>query len=368
MSGTNPVRIAYLVEYPTVSGGEHSLITLLRHLDRKRYEPVVVGPARGPLAETLRSNNVRLIQDPDNPRARIRCLREEGIDLIHANSLSMGCRSGPLSRAVGVPALSHVRDIQRLGSDRKEALLQNQRLLAVSRATAGALVAQGIFPDLVRVIYNGIDAREFPSRVESGRRLRQELGIEGASPLVGNLGQICLRKAQDVFLKAAGRVAAAMPAVHFILAGARFSRKAESRAFEAALHAAAEESVLRGRVHFLGWRQDALAVMAGLDVLAHASHQEPLGRVLLEALAAGTPVVATDVGGTPEIIDAETSGLLVSRGDDEGLAAGILRLLGSDSLALGLADAGRDRVRRIFNPTQAAGSVQSQYEALLSRP
>ncbi len=360
-------RIAYLVEYPTISGGEQSLFTLLKYLDRKRFEPIVVGPVQGSLAEALGARDVRLIQDPGDSRARVRCLREAGIDMIHANSLSMGCRSGPLSLAVGVPALSHVRDIQRLGRDRKEALTRNRRLLAVSRATAGALVDQGIHPDLVRVVYNGIDAREFPSRVDSGRRLRRELGIREAVPLVGNLGQICLRKAQDVFLKAARRVAAEMPDVHFLLAGARFSRKAESLEFETALHAAADVPVLRGRVHFLGWRKDAPAVVAGLDVLAHAAHQEPLGRVLLEALAAGTPVVATEVGGTPEIIEAGRTGLLVPRGDDEGLAAGILGILESESLAQSLANVGLDRVRRIFNPAQAAGSVQSQYETLLSR-
>ena len=221
------------------------------------------------------------------------------MDLIHADSLAMGCRSGPLCAQCGVPAVAHVRDIMRLGSRRRADLARNRALVAVSRAVANALQAEGLPAERVRVIVNGVDPSIFPPRADAGRRLRQELGLPDDAPVVGNVGQIALRKGQDVFLDAAARVAAAQPDVHFVILGARFSRKAESRAFEEALHAAAARTPLTGRVHFLGWRADAADLIAGFSLLAHAAHQEPLGRVLLEAQAAGTPVAATAVGISP---------------------------------------------------------------------
>jgi len=364
MTPPGAARIAYLVEYPTVSGGEQSLLTLLGHLDRDRFRPVVLGPGSGPLADELRKVCVPLVPDPGSEEARARCLREAGIDLVHANSLSMGCRSGPLSVCTGLPAVSHVRDIMRLGGIRKTALLQNRALIAVSRATALALTEQGIPADCVHVIPNGIEVLVH-DRKKAGEALRNELGFAGECPVVGCVGQICLRKGQDVFLKAAARVAVEIPEVRFVVVGKRFSTKAESREYEEALHATANRPPLRGRVHFLGWREDALALMAGLSILAHASHQEPLGRVLLEALAAGTPVVATRVGGTPEIIEHEKTGLLVPKGDDRALAEEILRILRIEPLLRHMAAVGREHVVRNYNPHEMVSAIQSQYEGLL---
>ncbi|MBN2491511.1 MAG: glycosyltransferase [Planctomycetes bacterium] len=366
MADSTPRRIAYWLEYPTISGGERSLLALVGALDRRRYEPFALMPADSPVAAALRKAGVEVAADPGDDRQRTDWLRQHTIALIHANSLAMGCRSGPLGLAAGVPAVAHVRDIMRIGRRRREALLLNRRLLAVSRAVAEALSAQGVERARLQVIYNGIDASAFPPRAAAAKELRHELGLAADCPVVGNVGQICLRKGQDLFLRAAGRIAAAAPDAHFALIGARFSTKAESRAFDSALRETASRPPLAGRVHFLGWRADASRLIAGLSVLAHSAHQEPLGRVLLEALAAGTPVVATAVGGTAEIIEDEVCGLLVPPADDAALADAVLRLLDRGPLAGCLAAAGRDRVWTRFDPAVAAARVQSLYDEVLA--
>jgi glycosyltransferase involved in cell wall biosynthesis len=365
MPDSAPRRVAYWLEYPTVSGGERSLLSLVERLDRRRYHPLALAPAPSAVSAALHDAGVEVASDPGDERQRIDWLRQNEISLIHANSLAMGCRSGPLGRAAGVPAVAHVRDIMHIGARRREALLLNRRLIAVSRAVADALAEQGIARERVRVVHNGIDSTAVPPRDSASRRLRVELGLPADGPVVGNVGQICLRKGQDVFLRAARRILDAVPETHFVIVGERFSTKEESRTYEANLREAASRPPLAGYVHFPGWRPDGAGIIAGLSVLAHAAHQEPLGRVLLEALAAGTPVAATAVGGTPEIIEDGDSGLLVPPGDDRALAAAVVRLLDEAPLARRVAAAGRDRVRARFDPVAAAAAVRSLYDEVL---
>ena len=358
-------NILYWLEFPTVSGGERSLLTVLTGLDRLRFSPLAWAPPGGPLVAILDAAGVEVVADPGTDVERSAWIEARGVALIHANSLAMGCRSGPLSPACGVPAVAHVRDIMRLGRERRAALARNHALVAVSQAVAHALLAEGLPAERVRVIVNGVDPSGFPPRAAAGHRLRQELGLPADARVVGNVGQIALRKGQDVFLEAAARVAAACPDVHFVILGERFSRKAESRAFEEALHRAAARPPLTGRVHFLGWRSDATDLIAGFSVVAHAAHQEPLGRVLLEAQAAGTPVVATAVGGTEEIVVHEQTGLLVPPGQADLMARAVTHLLNHGPLAHRLAARGQARVQAHFSPALAVQRVQSLYEDLL---
>lgn len=360
-----PHRIAYWFEFPSLNGGERSCLAMLEHLDREHFAPVAVAPTEGPLADALRAAGVAVHPDPGGDLERIAWLRAERIDLVHANSLAMGCRSGPLGRQAGIPAVAHVRDIMRLGAVRREALGANRALIAVSDAAARALESEGLPAACIQVIRNGIDPHRPEAPPDPAARLRREMGWPADAPVIINLGQICLRKAQDVFLAAAAQVAAARPDARFLVVGARFSAKAESRAFETALHTTAAAPPLQGRVHFAGWRSDAIDLIAGATALAHAAHQEPLGRVLLEALAVGTPVVATRVGGTPEIVHNGVSGRLVPASDAEALAAALIETLENRAASRRFAAAGRERIREDFAPERATRAVSDLYRTLL---
>ena len=112
-------------------------------------------------------------------------------------------------------------------------------------------------------------------------------------------------------IKKTKTVLSAIPSAHFLIAGARFSRKTESIQLEESLHALSQKKSLRGHVHFLGTRTDIPYLMKACDLLALPSRQDPFPRVLLEAMAARLPVVATHVGGIPELLVHEDSALLV---------------------------------------------------------
>lgn len=228
------------------------------------------------------------------------------------------------------------------------------RLVAVnSEETGRAFIEAGGEADKVRIVYNGFDpakARLFEPGVAA--RLRAELGL-GPQPLVGLFGRLSEWKGQHVFLDAI----AAMEGVQaVIVGGALFGQEA----YEARIREQASRLGLEGRVRFLGFRPDVPELMAAMDVVAHTSIvAEPFGRVVVEAMMCGRPVVATRGGGVTEIIRDGETGLLVPPGDASALASAIGCVLSQPSLAERLAQKGREDVSQRFSLEETCRSVSA---------
>lgn len=370
-------RVAVLCEFATLNGGEHSLLSVLPHVAAS-YEVVVIAPPAGPLVEALArlgiphlpfdandANGRRLSQAA--LRAALRALLARlQCDLLHANSLAMGRLSGPVAAELRLRSVAHLRDIVGLSAQAVADLNRHRRLLAVSHATRRHHVAQGLDEQRVQVLYNGVDLSAFSPRPRTGR-LHAELGLPAGAMLVGNIGQLIGRKGQDVLLAAAARLRDALPTLHFVLVGARYSRKAEAEAYEARLHEQAAAAGMQHRLHFLGVRGDVPELLNELDLLAHTARQEPLGRVLLEAAASGLPIIASDVGGTREIFPPECGAArLVPPGDAALLAEAIAQLALSRGERDSLAVAARRRAEQQFDSRQAAAALIAHYQAVLA--
>ena len=330
-------KVLLLCEYATLNGGERSMLATLAGIAPAGFQPIAAAPPQGPLAEALRQQGIEHLPWGVSDAAGVRLpqgrLREElaGLlarvrpDLLHANSLSMGRLSGPVAAASGVPSIAHLRDIVRLSAGAIGDLNQHTRLLAVSKAVRDFHAAGGVDPGKVHVLYNGVDLEEFRPRPATGY-LHHDLGLPEGVPLAGTIGQIGLRKGQDVLARAAILLADRLPQLHWLVVGERHSSKSESRQFEAGLRRAAEN--LAGRIHLLGYRNDVPRLLNELTVLVHPARQEPLGRVLLEAAASGVATVATDVGGTREVFPPETgAAILVPPHDPQALAEAVLGLI-----------------------------------------
>ena len=369
-------RLALLFEYATLSGGERSILATLEDVRRAGFDVVAIGPPTGLLAQKLSDRGVRLLPlvtiDDDGCRlsqTRIResidrDLRRLCPDLVHANSLSMGRLAGPVTAHAGLAGISHIRDIVRLSRRAIEDLNCHRRLLAVSRATRGFHVAAGLSARKTRVLHNGVDLTRFCPRPATGY-LHRELGIPGEARLLGTIGQIGLRKGQDVLLEAANRLADVLPDVHYLVIGERWSQKEESRQFEAKLRQPAAGS-LRSRFHLLGYRDDVDRLLNELTLLIHPARQEPLGRVLLEAAASGVAVVASDVGGTAEIFPSSSrAARLVQPGDGKALAGAIEELLGDSAARRSMGAAARRRAAEAFDTARAAAGLIDQYREVL---
>ena len=308
------IKVAILSEFESRHGGENSLLAVLPHLTCRGVRPILVAPDSGDFAAAVRELGIELIDfrrtfSDGSPHSQSEVreilagkLRHISPDLVHANSLAMGRLAGPVVKRLNLPGLAHLRDIVRLNRRAVADLNENTRLLAVSNATRDYHVAQGISPEKCHVVYNGVDQAVFRFRPPTGF-LHRELSLSHDAVLVGNIGQIGLRKGQVPLFLAMRQIVETLPQTHLIVVGKRWSSKAESVVYEQTLHELASQPPLRGHVHFLGVRHDVPEILNELTLLLHGARQEPLGRVLLEAAASQVPVIATHVGGTGEIFE-----------------------------------------------------------------
>ena len=224
------MRVLVLCEYPSLNGGEHSLLEVARCLDRQRVELIFAAPPTGPLAAALqRAGRTHLawlcanLQGQRLPASGLReglaeLIRRSEPDVVHANSVSMSRLAGPVVQEISRPSVGHLRDIVKLGAASIAQLACHRRLLAVSAATRDWYQRMGLAGADIRVEYNGVDLVRFHPRSPSGY-LHAELGIDRRMRLVGTIGQIGLRKGTDVFLAAMNRVAERWPDVHFLIGG-----------------------------------------------------------------------------------------------------------------------------------------------------
>jgi glycosyltransferase involved in cell wall biosynthesis len=392
--------VLLLCEYATLNGGERSMLATLDGVSRAGFRPIIAAPAQGPLADAARAMEIEIVafeaHGPEGPRRPLAELRETLAErirsvhpsLVHANSLAMGRLSGPVVDALGVPSISHLRDILRLSRQAVVDLNRHTRLLAVSQATREFHLAQGLSAEKTRVLYNGVDLGQFRPRPASGF-LHRELGMPEGVPLLGTIGQISLRKGHDVLVRALLGPArtteqgatgvspvspfaprkghspaerkATLSDVRWLVVGQRFSEKDESREFEAELHRGGLGD-LAGRLFFLGFRGDVDRILNELTLLVHPARQEPLGRVLLEAAAAGVPILATDVGGTREIFPPEQHAARLVPPDDPAALAGVMAELLGDAEARGqLATAARRRAEEAFDREKATEKLVEVY-------
>jgi len=212
---------------------------------------------------------------------------------------------------------------------------------------------------------NGVDVRAFTPGPPSGR-LRTDLDLPAGAPLVGVVCRLDAWKGVDVFLRAAAELQPAAPEARFVVVGGSVTGQ-EAHARE--LERLTSELSLGDRVRFAGWRYgpaDMPDVIRELSVLALPSREpEPFGLVLLEAMACGVPVVATDRGGPREIVVAGETGLLVPAGDAPALAEAVGRLLADPGRARQMGAAGRRRVEALYDVRETVRRIESIYDELL---
>lgn len=371
-------RIAIVFEYATLNGGERSMLTVIDRIDRAEFHLAAIAPESGPLADALRERGIALLPLRLWNERGARLPRDEAAgnllsaicdlspDVVHANSLAMGRLTGAIAGKIRVPAVAHLRDILKLSRAAVADLNRNRLLIAVSQATRDFHVDQGIDAARTRVLYNGVDCRRFCPRDSTGR-LKRELGVSDGAFLVVTIGQIGLRKGQDVLAEAAVVAARRLPNVHYLLLGQRHSAKRESVEFERNVVHRFDEAGLGDRLHRLGYRNDVAWIMNEADLLVHPAHQEPLGRVLLEAAAAGLPIVATQVGGTPEIVEDGASARLVPPGDPEALAEAIVELRFDAAQRRRLAAQARVRAESTFDANRAAADLSEVWTEVARR-
>jgi glycosyltransferase involved in cell wall biosynthesis len=340
-------------------GGEQQVLYLLEGLLRRGLDSVLFTPGPSPLAAAARGAGIPVV--PFRARGdldvaagwRLRSRLGSDVDVLHLHTgrahavgrLATWRRAGPrvvVSRRVDFPVKGG-----RLGRVKYAGV---DRFIAVSREVARVLVAGGVPPERVRVVHSGVDPRRFAVSPDP-QGLRRELGIPPNSKLVGFVGALAAHKAPEDLVEALS----GMPdSVHAVFAGTgRLAARLRARA-----------RPLGNRVHFLGHRGDVPRLLRSIDAFCLPSHMEGLGTSVLDAMAAGTPVVAAAGGGIPEMVEDGVSGLLVVPGRPRELAAALERVLGEDVLRRRLIAGGAERVLRFSADRMAEETIRVYREVL----
>jgi glycosyltransferase involved in cell wall biosynthesis len=359
------VRIVHLVIGGEIAGGQLVALQLARGARDRGDVVSFVSPADGPFAARAREEgfavdfvDVGRTNRIDGALRLARLLRRERADVLHTHTLAA---ANALARIAGrlarVPVVSHLH-IANHFRPATRVLLANldnatarfaAALVAVSKDTRRAYEDQG-YPRRIRVVYNGVAAA-----TADANGLREELSIPADAPLVAEVGRLCDVKGQRELIDAI----ALLPGTRAVLVGADLEL---GGAYERALRDHADELGVTDRVVFAGYRGDAARVVAAADVVALPSWTEGLPLVVLEAMALGRPVVATAVGGTPELVADGETGLLVPPRDVAALTAALKRVLDDEGLRNRLGEAGKRRVAERFSSEAMTRDVLAVYD------
>jgi glycosyltransferase involved in cell wall biosynthesis len=229
------------------------------------------------------------------------------------------------------------------------------RVVTVSASTKALLVANGVREKKIRLIYNAIESND-DNPGTPAEELRRRLGIRRGEQVVGVIGRLSPEKGQTVFLRALARAARVCPDVKALLIGDGQDRSM--------LEDYCRDHGLSGRVIFTGYRENIADYYRVLDVLVLPSLSEGLPNTVLEAMSFGIPVIATRVGGVPEIIQRD-EGVLVDPGDHDALADRMAELLQNESLRKTIGERGRGSLHPRFAPDHRARQILSVYDELL---
>jgi glycosyltransferase involved in cell wall biosynthesis len=289
-------------------------------------------------------------------------IRQEHIDLVHLNDASELHKAGIIaSRMAGVPCVCHVRSMPPLDALDRFLARFVARFIFISKAVEQDQRQKGLGKRPGLVIYNALDLSAYEALDVQAARLA--FGLADNDLVVGMMGRIEPWKGQRDLLAAISSLAAQFPTLRCLIAGAP---ELDGQWYQNELVALVDSLHLGKVVQFVGYQGDAPRFMAALDVLAHASVQpEPFGRVLIEGMAAGLPLVATDAGGVPEIVVDGETGLLVPPGQPDALAAALARLLSHRAEATAMGQQGQQRARSLFAIESHVAAIEGVYHSVL---
>ncbi|MBI4485114.1 MAG: glycosyltransferase [Acidobacteria bacterium] len=375
-----PIRLLNVVPTLMCGGTENQFMALTRSVDPSRIVPEFACLRRwGGFVSEIDDRGIPLREygistflslHAVGQQAKLaRHIRQRRFDIVHSYNFYGNVFAIPPARLAGAPVvIASIRDrgayltplqqrVQRQVCRFADCILVN------ADAVKDWLVDQGYDPKTIAVIRNGVELHRFkqPPDVE---RLRRELGVPAGARLVAVVSRLNRLKGVEHFLEAAADVGQRFPDARFLVVG---ETNPSDRPYMKVLTDLVERLHIGDRVVFTGLRADVPELLAAATISVMPSLNEALSNVLLESMAAGAPVVATRVGGTPEAIEDGVNGLLVPPGDSGALARAIDRLLADPGLAARYGQAGRERIAQRFSMDRMVNATEQLYRSLLDK-
>lgn len=366
-------RVLHLIDSFEIGGTERQAVELLKRLDGERYDLRLAVLRKGgpfykeiePLFPVVQEFPLTSFYDANAVKQLTRLCRlmmRERIDILHAHDFYSGFIGSAAARLVGVKVIACQRHLKL--SDRRVHLWGTRvihrladRILVNSEAIRERIVAENQSRSgKIVVVKNGIVGVE--SAANNREDLRRELKLEGDVKLIGMVARLQEVKGHRFFIEAAARVLSSGVDAHFVLVG------------DGPLRSEIERQIgdlgITTRVHLLGDRTDVAQLVSAFDLLVLASLHEGLPNAVMEAMAAGVPVVATAVGGAKELVRHGDTGYLAPPADAVALAERMLFTLGDEANRRRITDGARSHIAASFGMERMVESVEKLYDELVS--
>ncbi|MEX3618265.1 glycosyltransferase family 4 protein [Paenibacillus glucanolyticus] len=384
------MKIAFYNHTSTISGAEISLLLTAKYLTEAH--PIIFAP-EGELLQKARTEGIDAVALPSY-RARMTrnpfllviymigmlwagwklalLMKKSQVDLIHANSIRAGMMAGLFQWYHKLPVVWHMRDMPPQGFigglTKRLAAYTAQALIGISES-----VIEGMESPLVagrcHLVHNGVELKSFHSEEKQRvkERIRSELATPQEAQVLAIIGQIAPWKRQEDAIEAlANLVHEGRDVVLWIVGEAKFRQ--ENEHYMIRLQEKVTSLRLEDNVIFTGFREDVLEICCAADLLLLCSDQEPFGRVMIEAMSQGTPVVGSRGGGVTEIIEHGMSGFMYEIGNTDELTHYVRQVLDDHFVWSSLSRNGLERVEERFSIVQTAQKVEQIYKELLRRP
>jgi glycosyltransferase involved in cell wall biosynthesis len=290
-------------------------------------------------------------------------LRRSTPDLVYlANGVSPNFDALIATARAGLPTLVHEKGFRRIGPRERLASRWIDTFVGMTDLVTAHARQRGVHARRHLTVYDGIDCTRFAAG--GGRAVRQELGISAAAPVVGIVGHIQSWKGQDLVVQAMAQLRDRHPELRCLIVGGVHRQGAE---YAERMRQRIVDEKLEERVILTGARRDVAACLDAMDVAIHSStNPEPFGRVLIEAMALGRPLIAPREGGPLEIVVDEETGVLVPPRDAGALADAIDRLVADPALRRRMGEAGRARVEAVFDIRRHVATMEGIFTEMLA--
>lgn len=369
-----PVTILDLRDSPWVDGPGRTILEIAEGLNRAGFRYLIGAMVRegeaNAYADEARRRGLEVVTIVERSALDRRVLQQVAdiiqryrVSIVHAHEF----RSDAIALLCARRGLRHVTTVHGwIANDIKGRIYRAldklivrgfDRVVVVSERIKRQLRQWGVPAGKLVVVPNALMIHEYrPNRAD--RVLRDELGIGAEEIVIANIGRLSAEKGQDLFLRAASLLAAQHRSLRFLLIGIGPE--------EGPLRRLATELGIDDRVMFVGYRNDMKRAYNSIDLVVQSSHTEGMPNVVLEALLMGVPVIATDVGGTGEIMEHERSGVLIPPGEVAALATQMQAFLAERARFAEMARAGGERVRRDFDSLKRIERMKRLYRQLLT--
>jgi glycosyltransferase involved in cell wall biosynthesis len=370
-----PIPVVELITDLNFGGAQTSLQNFLRHIDCRTFSPFVVTLRNG---NTILANQIQSLQIPVidlniDPKFRIDrilrlyyILKQNKIAILHTWLYHANLVGRLAGRAAKVPVIITSRHNINIGGYFREQVNRftsplDDQVIAVSEYVREIEIARSrVEPNKVVKIYNGVDISSFSGTdLLDQNPIRHEFKISSGAPLLGSIGRLHPQKGYSYLIESMGIILDQYPEAKLLIVG--------TGELENEIKSQVNRMGLSQSIIFTGIRADIPSILAALDIFILSSLWEGHPIVILEAMAAGVPVVATAVGGTPEIITAGETGILVQPRDPEGLSDAVMRLISNRELRTQIAQAGKKRALDFFTVENMTRRIESLYLLLLKQ-